>query len=202
MLKLIGFVVGLLFLVYLFPFGEEDKKETVFDQDRQSQSESKDNSSTSTEEKKSEGSNSTKGTQAQQQQTQEPEWKSTVEDVSSFIQDVPENRLEEEHRKLQITEDSYQKHKETAKFSIGMSKKVEEEAKHEQRMHIVKLSERIIATFEDLDRDFAVVEAQVQDVSWDSSAEKNRQLNRLKEYEELKEQYLQPALEMKRQYSR
>ena len=132
----------------------------------------------------------------------EPEWKQVVRDVSSFMQTLPTGRLQEEHQKITVTESTLRLHQEAAQFTIGQSRKVELEAMGQQRMHIVQLSDRIIATFRDLDRDFARVEQRVKNVSWDSAAERNSQVSRLNDYEDLKRRFLHPAQAMKAKYDR
>ncbi len=130
----------------------------------------------------------------------EPEWKRAVSEVSSFVQKLPEQRLQEEHQKIAVTEDSYKMHKKTARFSIGLSREVELEAMEQQRLHIVQLCDRIIATFNQLDRVYTAAEQVIRDVSWDSSAERKNQFARLDAYKELRKKYLEPALLIKQQY--
>jgi hypothetical protein len=140
--------------------------------------------------------------QAETASKQEPEWKAVVSDVSRFISHLPVRRLEEEHRKISVTESTLKLHKDAAQFSIGLSRDVELEAMGEQAMHIVQLSDRIIATFRELDRDFARIEQRVKNVSWDSAAERNSQVSRLNDYEDLKRRFLHPAQAMKARYDR
>ncbi len=131
----------------------------------------------------------------------EPEWKRAVSEVSSFVRKLPEQRLQEEHQKIAVTEDSYKMHQKAAQFSIGLSKEVELEAMEQQRLHIVQLCDRIIATFNQLERGYTAAEQVIRDVSWDSSAERRNQLARLDAYKELRKKYLEPALSMKQKYA-
>ncbi len=134
------------------------------------------------------------------QRQKEPEWKATVEDISSFIQKIPEQRLKETFSKISISEDSYKIHQDAARFAIGLSRQVELEAMEQQRQHIVQLCDQIIATFEQLDIDYATIEKKVIDVNWNSPAEKNKQLARLSNYDQLKNKYLEQAINIKNKY--
>jgi hypothetical protein len=132
----------------------------------------------------------------------EPESKAVVRAVSAFFQTVPESRFQEELRKISVSESSHAMHQEAARFSVGLSRNVELEAMEQQRMHIVELCDTIIATFRELDSQYARVEQRVRNVNWDSSVERDSQLGRLRNYEELKRRYLAPAQATKSRYSR
>ncbi len=72
----------------------------------------------------------------------------------------------------------------------------------QQRLHIVKLSDRIITTFNQLNSDYSALERRIGDVIWDSADERNSQLSPLGEYKRLRENNLEPALATKKKYNR